>query len=311
MSDIFISYKREEQAIARKLANALESEGWSVWWDPMLRAGEHFDDVIEKALNEVKCVIVLWSERSVQSRYVRDEATYALDRDKLVPVAIENVNPPFRFKGVHTLRLLGWDGSKDFSELRRLVEDISEIVGPPTQSEQPESKLKPGTVFRDKLKDGSQGPEMVVIPARMFRMGHVSGDVEEWALPVHSVQFYRPFAIGRYAVTFEEYDLFATATGRELPSDENWGRGRRPVIMVSWNDAVEYAKCLSAQTGKHYRLPTESEWEFAARSGGKEERWAGTSSQQELGEYAWYKANSGSKTQPVGGKNPMALDFTI
>ena len=131
MSDIFISYKREEQAIARKLANVLESEGWSVWWDPMLRAGEHFDDVIEKALNEVKCVIVLWYERSVQSRYVRDEATYALDQDKLVPVAIENVNPPFRFKGVHTLRLLGWDGSKDFSELRRLVEDISEIVGPP------------------------------------------------------------------------------------------------------------------------------------------------------------------------------------
>ena len=176
-----------------------------------------------------------------------------------------------------------------------------------TQSEQPESKLKPGTVFRDKLKDGSQGPEMVVIPAGMFRMGHVSGYVEEWALPVHSVQFYRPFAIGRYAVTFEEYDLFATATGRELPSDENWGRGRRPVIMVSWNDAVEYAKCLSAQTGKHYRLPTESEWEFAARSGGKEERWAGTSSQQELGEYAWYKANSGSKTQPVGGKKSNGL----
>ena len=68
MSDIFISYKREEQATARKLANALESEGWTVWWDPKLRAGEHFDDVIEKALNEAKCVIVTWSKRSVQSR---------------------------------------------------------------------------------------------------------------------------------------------------------------------------------------------------------------------------------------------------
>jgi len=70
MSDIFISYKREEQATARKLANALESEGWTVWW---LRAGEHFDDVIEKALNEAKCVIVMWSKRSVQSRDHREQ----------------------------------------------------------------------------------------------------------------------------------------------------------------------------------------------------------------------------------------------
>ena len=108
MSDIFISYKREEQATARQLADALEKEGWSVWWDPQLRAGEHFDEVIEKALNEAKCVIVIWSERSVQSRYVRDEATYALDRDKLVPVAIENVNLPFRFRGVHEFAWLGW-----------------------------------------------------------------------------------------------------------------------------------------------------------------------------------------------------------
>jgi hypothetical protein len=131
MSDIFISYKREEQAIARKLADALEKEGWSVWWDPKLRAGEHFDDVIEKALNEAKCVVAMWSKQSVQSRYVRDEATYALDRDKLVPVAIENVNLPFRFRGVHTLSLLGWDGSKGTSEFRRLVDDISVILGPP------------------------------------------------------------------------------------------------------------------------------------------------------------------------------------
>jgi TIR domain len=130
MSDIFISYKREEQPTARKLADALESEGWTVWWDPKLRAGEHFNDVIEKALKESKCVIVLWSKRSVESLYVKDEAMYALDHDKLIPVAIENVSLPFRFRGVHTLSLLGWDGSKDFPEFRKLVDDISAILGP-------------------------------------------------------------------------------------------------------------------------------------------------------------------------------------
>jgi TIR domain len=81
-----------------------------VWWDPKLRAGEHFDDVIEKALDQAKCVIVIWSERSVQSRYVRTEATYALDQDKLVPVAIESVKLPLRFRGGShtTLAWVGW-----------------------------------------------------------------------------------------------------------------------------------------------------------------------------------------------------------
>jgi MTH538 TIR-like domain (DUF1863). len=128
MSDIFISYKREDQATARKLANALESEGWTVWWDPKLRAGERFNDVIESALNEAKCVVVLWSKRSVQSLYVKDEATHALKRKKLVPVTIEQVELPFRFEELHTPSLLNWDGSKEFSEFRRLVEDISTIV---------------------------------------------------------------------------------------------------------------------------------------------------------------------------------------
>src|SRR5262245_24696880 len=129
MSDIFISDKREDQRIARKLADALESEGWTVWWDPKLRAGERFNDVIEKALNEAKCVIVLWSKRSVESLYVKDEATHALKRKKLVPVTIEEVELPFRFEELHTPSLFGWDGSKDFSEFRRLVDDISTILG--------------------------------------------------------------------------------------------------------------------------------------------------------------------------------------
>jgi TIR domain len=87
-------------------------------------------DVIEKALSDAKCVIVMGSNRSVQSRYVKDETRYALDRNKFAPVAIENVNLPFRFKGVHTPNLLGWDGSRDASKFRKLVDDISAILGP-------------------------------------------------------------------------------------------------------------------------------------------------------------------------------------
>ena len=110
-------------------------------------------------------------------------------------------------------------------------------------------------------------PEMVEIPGGRFRMGCVSGrGCVDGEHPVHEVRL-EGFELSRYEVTFEEYDLFTDAAGRERAVDEGWGRGRRPVINVSWADAVAYAKWLSAETGRRYRLPSEAEWEYAARSG--------------------------------------------
>ena len=133
--------------------------------------------------------------------------------------------------------------------------------------------LSAGKVFRDRLKNGQEGPEMVVIPAGTFEMGDVQGAKDE--LPVRMVKIQKPFAIGQYEVTFDDYDQFATAAKDKLPDDRGWGRGRRPVINVSWYDAVEYAKWLSEQTGKRYRLPTEAEWEYAARGGKATAYWWG------------------------------------
>jgi formylglycine-generating enzyme required for sulfatase activity len=114
-------------------------------------------------------------------------------------------------------------------------------------------------------------PEMVVIPAGSFLMGSREGEPErsDDEGPQHRVTLLRPFAIGRYAVTFEEYDAFCSATGRDKPGDQGWGRARQPVINVSWDDAVAYCQWLSGQTGKPYRLPSEAEWEYAARAGTK------------------------------------------
>ena len=92
---------------------------------------------------------------------------------------------------------------------------------------------------------------MVEIPVGKFTMGSLAGNDDE--IPQHLVKIKRPFAIGKYEVTFEDYDLFARATGRPLPDDEGWGRGQRPVINVSWNDAIAYAEWLSEKTGKLYR----------------------------------------------------------
>ena len=110
-------------------------------------------------------------------------------------------------------------------------------------------------------------PEMVAIPGGSFRMGCVSGlNCRDDEKPVHRVRV-ASFELSKYEVTFEEYDHFIAETGRRSPKDEGWGRGRRPVIDVSWEDAVAYAEWLSAQTGERYRLPTEAEWEYAARAG--------------------------------------------
>src|SRR5262249_12784336 len=151
-------------------------------------------------------------------------------------------------------------------------------------------------------KDASNGPEMVVILPKTFRMGDVKGDGLDNELPVHTVHIQKAFAIGRYPITFEEYNKFARQRARQTPDDD-----QRPVFNVDWHDAVEFAKWLSVETGKPYRLPSEAEWEYAARSGGKQEMWAGTSREQELKDYAWYKANSGRRTHTVGSKKPNSL----
>ncbi|MBS0151886.1 MAG: SUMF1/EgtB/PvdO family nonheme iron enzyme [Nitrospira sp.] len=140
-------------------------------------------------------------------------------------------------------------------------------------------------------------PVLETVPAGTFRQGKNGGKFLR-ADPVHEVSI-KTFAMGKYEVTFEEYDRFAIAERRLLPHDQGWGRNKRPVINVSWQDAKDYAAWLSQKTGTRYRLPSESEWEYAARSGAKQEDWAGTSNEAELGEYAVF---SNDRTAEVGTK---------
>ena len=131
------------------------------------------------------------------------------------------------------------------------------------------ARTVPGTVFRDTLKDGGQGPQMVALPTGSFSMGSPSGEAGRYSGegPVRTVTISKRLAMGRYEVTFADYERFAAHSSRNRPSDQGWGRGRRPVINVSQEDAQAYAAWLSDQTGKRYRLPSEAEWEYAARAG--------------------------------------------
>ena len=141
-------------------------------------------------------------------------------------------------------------------------------------------------------------------------MGDLQGGRDKAAQPVRTVRIQKPFAIGRYEVTFEEYDKFAQATKRELPNDGGGGRGRQPVINFSWQDAVEYGKWLSTQAGKRYRLPTEAEWEYAARGGEETAFWWGNEMKSGMANCVGCGSQWDKKlTAPVGSfqPNPFGL----
>jgi len=166
------------------------------------------------------------------------------------------------------------------------VQPVPPMVQEPVQSAaaalQPEQAAVPAVApapakpvlgeFRDSLKSGGRGPLMVELAAASFRMGSPGNSINFEEVPRHQVSL-DSFSISRYEVTFDEYDRFARANGRRLPYDETWGRGKQPVINVSWHDAQAYVRWLSAQTGKHYRLPSEAEWEYAMQAGNNGSFW--------------------------------------
>jgi formylglycine-generating enzyme required for sulfatase activity len=467
MSDIFISYAHEDQARAKKLAKALEDQGWTIFWDTTIPAGSTWRATIDNALESATCVVVVWSKHSIKSHWVGEEAEDGQERKILIPVLPDNVKPPLGFRSIQAANLTNWDGDASSDAFRQLVYSIKGVIGPPKYQAQPpppvleseadrqaelkkamaqaesdrrlaeehaaaakaqqlvdeqnnggnrknpklpaflqrqskilrpyawlipavafvlaggrlfdlnkpiesiatvqrpedvnakevaeaknqaeeqakaadakrakveaeskrlveenskaaeaqrlaaaqanaereakrkaEEAIKPLTVFQDTLKDGTLGPKMVWMPTGQFRMGDLTGNGLTNDLPVHTVKITQAFAIGQYEVTFDEYDKFAQATQRKLPDDKGWGRGNRPVINISWRDAVAYAQWLSAQTGKPYRLPTESEWEYAARAGTETDYWWGN----ELGKNRAHCWDCGSQwdnkqTAPVG-----------
>lgn len=171
------------------------------------------------------------------------------------------------------------------AEIQTPAEPVPAVAGPAAAVEQPEPDAKapvasgvranPDPVvrtFSDRMTDGGTGPEMVQLAPAKFLMGSPGNSINAEEVPRHEVSL-ASFSISRYEVTFDDYDRYARATGQRLPFDESWGRDRQPVINVSWKDARGYVRWLSAQTGKSYRLPSEAEWEYAARSGNVGSYW--------------------------------------
>lgn len=445
MADIFLSYNREDQAKAKLIAKALADQGFDVWWDTVLRAGQTYDEVTERQLHEARAVVVLWSSRSVKSKWVRAEATLGDRKSALIPVMIEPCDRPIMFELIQTADLVGWDGDTSSPSWQAFVADVREHVerktpvaapqaAAPAKIEaapaadtieaafwmsikdgedpadfeayierypqghfatlakkrltaitsvkitraaakiepQPAAPIPPKTepprpappradAFQQKqssapaparkggsplpliigavvvlaavggaafmlmpkptdipaqtqaaapvepapvaasvietaapaapeppptpppvaatFRDCAECPEMKRLDGGAFMMGSPANESghRAWEGPQREVKI-APLAVGLKEVTFAEWEACVAGggCGNYTPTDKGWGRMARPAIMVSWNDAQAYVKWLSGKTGKTYRLPTEAEWEFAARGGTTTAYWWGS-----------------------------------
>lgn len=341
MTDIFLSYSRADRPRAETMANALEADGFSVWWDKILRAGQTYDEVTETMLREAKVVIVLWSQTSVKSKWVRAEATLGQRNCELVPAMIEEAERPIMFELVQTADLIGWDGDRSETRWREFVDDIKRSLAkagtsapapspkpetvkasmPPPAEIQPEPRtpvraaeveprkksssplpmilgavivLGAGAYFGVQALSGGDSaynltittaaapaspecdvcPPMTYIEGGSFTIGSPSSETHHSGNEQPQTELtLGPYWIGQAEVTWSEWDK-CVVDGGCRPAQGS-GEAGFPVTGISWDDASAYAAWLSAQSGFSYRLPSEAEWEFAARGGTSSAYWWG------------------------------------
>lgn len=337
MSDIFISYASEDRDRIKPLAQALEREGWSVWWERSAPSGRSRDEVIEAASDASKAVVVVWPETSVTSEWVTYEARKGLRRGVLFQVKLlEEVEIPPEFEHLHATRLTDWRPNQDHAGFDQFVKGLVQVIGAPSKSEsqqpsvpqeqeppslrtdeaQPSASAAHARSKRSRLylivgagllvivgafvgqsflpplpfsllprnpassqatveflstEGGRLAPDpepepapMVLVPAGEFMMGSRQDDLSAQSdeRPAHPV-YLEAFYIDQYEVTAARYAKFFHDTNRSAP--KYWSQQvleeheQKPVIGVDWKDAAAYC----SWAGK--RLPTEAEWEKAAR----------------------------------------------
>jgi hypothetical protein len=199
VADVFLSYDREDVARAERVANVLAECGWSVWWDRKMRAGPSFRRVIADELDHARCVVVLWSNRSINSDWVCEEAEEAQKRAILVPALLDDIRPPLGFRQHQTANLVGWDGDTPNPELEVLKDGIRHHVTPKSidhasgrssaaSKDAPATRLRTGmtarAIFLSYRSDQSAAAVGRVYDRLMDTYGSQSLFVDSCALPL-------------------------------------------------------------------------------------------------------------------------------
>jgi formylglycine-generating enzyme required for sulfatase activity len=295
MADVFISYKKEDFGLAERVITALRAEGFAVWWDDGLTPKAAWDAQLEREIAAAATVLVLWTPRSVVSEWVRTEAHYGLDRGKLVPVMLEACEISLAFRLRQTVNLTQWRGDRDDRNWRKLltwVADLAatklgnanipqalgaaqpnpfrEVIGrlpsgdPIVDGALINASTPAGTAFRD----GPKGPVMRILPKGAFTLGSSPSDPDHSPVegPQKRVEIPVPFAIGVSPLAVAKYEAVMGARP-PLSPPASAANPALPVTGVSYDDAVAFTARLSAAIGEIYRLPSETEWEYACRAG--------------------------------------------
>lgn len=299
---VFLCHSSGDKPAVRELYRRLRADGVEPWLDEEdLLPGQEWEPEIAKAVRISDVIIVCLSRGSITKEgFVQKEIAFALDVAKekppgtifLVPLRLEACELPDRLSDWHAGSLYEERG---YERLLRALQNRAGGLGltlTPSREPTPPKKAEPPKNWRNDI-----GMEFVLIPVGEFRMGAEDGEDHE--KPVHRVRITQAFYLGKYPVTQGQWQTVMGNNPSHFARDLN-----RPVENISWNDMQKFLQPLSAKEGGAlYRLPTEAEWEYAARAGSTGAYCFGDDPKL-LAQYAWYDQNSGNTTHPVGQRKP-------
>jgi formylglycine-generating enzyme required for sulfatase activity len=233
----------------------------------------------------------------INTKAIQNTVSSQID-EELFAIALQELNSGNSVQGLWAKCFAEADGDENKTKARYLSARAGQLG-----AENAAIQFEVERVARMRSLKAEVEPEMVTLPKGQFVMGSGNGNEK----PQHTVQIEYVLAVGKYPITFDQWDACLKDGGTtHKPDDEGWGRGSRPVINVSWDDIQLYLSWLRKITGNTYRLLSEAEWEYAARAG-SQTTYSFGDDEKELGRYAWFDENSGSKTHPVGEKLPNAF----
>ena len=157
MSEIFLSYAHADRPRIKPLLDVFAQQGWSVWWDRTIPVGKTWDRTIQAALDNARCVVVLWSRDSIESDWVQNEAHDAKERGILVPVLLDPVKPPLAFRRIQAANLIGWNGQLPHTEIDQLTHAVSGYL--PEESRRAQKPWKHKRIRRTALPMSGYRPD--------------------------------------------------------------------------------------------------------------------------------------------------------